>query len=76
MGVNISFKTSLMFICFGSAVVLFSAARPEPKLEHLIPKQPTPKPKVASIARIKPVLTKAIAAISYRIVVDLSLIHI
>jgi lipoprotein-anchoring transpeptidase ErfK/SrfK len=72
MGVNISFKTSLMFICFGSAVVLFSAARPEPKLEHLILKQPAPKPKVASIARIKPVLTKAIAAMSSRIVVDLS----
>jgi lipoprotein-anchoring transpeptidase ErfK/SrfK len=72
MGVNISFKTSLMFICFGSAVVLFSAARPEPKLEHLILKQPAPKPKVASIARIKPLLTKAIAAMSSRIVVDLS----
>lgn len=72
MGVNISLKTSLMVICFGSAVVLFSAARPEPKLHELIPKKPTPKPNVESIARIKPVLTKAIAAMSSRIVVDLS----
>jgi len=72
MGINISFKTSLMFICFGSAVVLFSAARPEPTPKHLIPKPPTPKPKIASISLVKPVLTNAIAAMSSRLVVDLS----
>jgi lipoprotein-anchoring transpeptidase ErfK/SrfK len=67
MGINISFKTSLMFVLFGSAGVLFSAARPEPK-----PIQVTPKPKVTRVSPATPVLTKAIAAISYRLVVDLS----
>ncbi|MCA1992206.1 MAG: L,D-transpeptidase [Coleofasciculus sp. S288] len=54
-----------MFVCFGSAVVLFSAARP--RLEATLP---TPKMKQA--LPVTPHLTMAIASISSRLVVDLS----
>ena len=67
MGLNNSFKTSLMLVCFGSAVVLFSAAQPEPK-----PIPPKPKPQMTRVALLTPQLKIAIASISSRLVVDLS----
>ncbi|HEY9635173.1 MAG TPA: L,D-transpeptidase [Coleofasciculaceae cyanobacterium] len=57
-----------MFICFASAGVLFSAARPEPKPILVKP----PKPKITLALPVTPVLTKAIASFSSRLVVDLS----
>jgi lipoprotein-anchoring transpeptidase ErfK/SrfK len=70
MGKNNSFKTSLMFICFGSAALLFSAAQtePKPKPKPAIPKQS----EITLVSPITPLLTKAIASISSRLVVDLS----
>jgi lipoprotein-anchoring transpeptidase ErfK/SrfK len=67
MVINYSLKTSLMLVCFGSAVVLFSAVQPEPK-----PMPVNPTPKISLISPVTPVLTKAIASISSRLVVDLS----
>ncbi len=64
---NSSFKTSVMLACFGSAVVLFSAAQPAPK-----PKLVTPKPKIKLVSPVIPLLTKALASVSSRVVVDLS----
>lgn len=55
-----------MLACFGSAIVLFSAARPEPK-----PKPPASKPKITLASPVSPVLINAIASISSRVVVDL-----
>lgn len=72
MGINYLLRTSWMLVCFGSAVVLFTAAQPKPKPK---PVPLTPKPKPAKIARVLPVtphLTAAIAATSSRVVVDLS----
>lgn len=60
-----------MLICFGSAVVLFSLARPEPEMKQK--SEPTQKTsKVAQVSLLTPVLTQAIANISTRLVVDLS----
>ena len=67
MGITNSLKTSLMLVCFGSAGVLLWAAPPEPE-----PKPVIPKPKIIQVSLVTPVLTKAIASISSRIVVDLS----
>lgn len=69
MGTTLSFKTSLMFMFFGSAGVLFSAARPAPapKLMLVIPS----KPKTTLALPATPILTKAIASFSSRLVVDL-----
>lgn len=58
-----------MLVCFGSAVVLFSAAQPKPKSVSLAPKL---KPKMVKILPATPYLTMTIAAMSSRIVVDLS----
>ncbi len=68
MGKNNSLKTILMLICFASAAVLFSAAwsKPEP-----MPQKPE-KPKIKLASPAIPVITKAIASISSRLVVDLS----
>jgi L,D-transpeptidase ErfK/SrfK len=68
MGTTLSFKTSLMFICFASAGVLFAMARPEPKP---MPVQPR-KPKIILVSPATPILTKTLAAFSSRLVVDLS----
>lgn len=68
MGFNISLKTRLMVACFASAGVLFAAARPEPSPQRLTP----PKSQVAQVLPTVPLLTKAIAAMSSRLVVDLS----
>lgn len=70
-GINNSFKTSLMLICFGSAGVLFSVARSEPEVKQ----ESEARPKTTEMARVSlltPELTKALAAISTRLVVDLS----
>ena len=72
MGINLSFKTRLMLICFGSAVLLFSAARPEPAPLKTIPKPKITQPKVRPASPATPVLSKAIASMSSRVVVDLS----
>ncbi len=69
MSINYSLKTSWMLVCFGAAVVLFSAAQPKLKPMPLIPK---PKPKMARVLRATPHITMALAAMSTRIVVDLS----
>ena len=58
-----------MLVCFGSAIALFAAAQPKPISVPLIPK---PKPKMAQALRATPSITMAIAAMSSRIVVDLS----
>ncbi|HEY9653480.1 MAG TPA: L,D-transpeptidase [Coleofasciculaceae cyanobacterium] len=68
MGFNLPLKTRLMFACFTSAGVLFAAAPPIPSQKLVTP----PQPKVAQVSPTVPVLTKAIAAISSRLVVDLS----
>lgn len=68
MGFNIPLKTRLMFACFASAGVLFAAAPPVPSQKLLT----RPQPKVAQVSPTVPVLIKAIAAISSRLVVDLS----
>jgi lipoprotein-anchoring transpeptidase ErfK/SrfK len=57
-----------MFIFFASAGVLFSVARPTPKPKPITPS----KPKMILASPATPVLTKAIASFSSRIVVDLS----
>lgn len=63
-----------MFLCFGSAVLLFSAAKPAlrlmPAKQQPVSVKPNPKVKLAS--PVIPLLNKAIASISYRLVVDLS----
>lgn len=60
-----------MLICFGSALVLFSLAPPEPEMKQK--SEPTQRTsKVAQVSLLTPVLTQAIANISTRIVVDLS----
>jgi lipoprotein-anchoring transpeptidase ErfK/SrfK len=69
MAINYSLKTSWMLVCFGSAVVLFSLAQPKLKPMPLIPK---PKPKMVRVLPATPPLIMAIAAMSSRIVVDLS----
>jgi len=56
-----------MLLCFGSAVVLFSAALPTGT-----PRSAKPKPKIALISPVTPVLIKAIATMNSRLVVDLS----
>jgi lipoprotein-anchoring transpeptidase ErfK/SrfK len=93
MGLPSLFKISLMLVCFGSAGMLFSAARPEPQpkpiaakpnksiwAEAIIPlpslKSVSPllaiKPEVKQASPVSPVLKKAIASVSSRLVVDLS----
>lgn len=67
MGITNFFKTSLMLVCFVSAGVLFSAARARLELKPV-----KIKPKIALASPVTPVLTKAIASISSRVVVDLS----
>ncbi|HEY9711682.1 MAG TPA: L,D-transpeptidase [Oculatellaceae cyanobacterium] len=62
-----SFKTTLMIACFGLAVALFSVARPAPA-----PKPVTAKPKIKLVSPVIPLLTKALASVSSRVVVDLS----
>ncbi len=54
-----------MFICFGSAVLLFSAARPRLQVTPSVSKGKQALP-------VTPHLTMAIASISSRLVVDLS----
>lgn len=56
-----------MLACFGSAVALFSAARPAPEAKLV-----TPKPKIKLVSPIIPVMTKTLASVSSRVVVDLS----
>lgn len=58
-----------MLVCFGSAIVLISAVQPKPNLVLWTPKF---KPKVTKALPATPHVTKAIAAMSSRIVVDLS----
>lgn len=83
MGLTNLLKTSLMVVCFGSAIALFSAARPEPLPKIVIPQLQIPsvlpvihrllaKPKVKPVSPVTPLLTKALTSISSRIVVDLS----
>lgn len=83
MGITNLLKTSLMVVCFGSAIALFSAARPEPLPKLVIPQFKRPpilsivprfslKPTVKTVLPVTPLLKKAIASISYRIIVDLS----
>jgi lipoprotein-anchoring transpeptidase ErfK/SrfK len=67
MGITNLFKTSLMLVCFVSAGVLFSAARP-----RLEPKPVKSKAKIPLASPVIPVMTKALASISSRVVVDLS----
>ena len=75
MGMNNWLKTSWMIVCFGSAVALFAAAQPTPKLVSLPPKpiqHKPPKPKVARALPVTPHITTVLKAVSSRIVVDLS----
>ncbi|MFB8792033.1 MAG: L,D-transpeptidase [Potamolinea sp.] len=82
-GLIISYKISLMIVCFGSALALLSAVRPAPEVKFLTPQaKVTPKspaksglklkPKNKRISLVTPVLMKEIAAIRSRLVVDLS----
>jgi len=87
MGLTKSFQTtSLMIVCFGSAAVLFWAARPPSPTKLLAPQPPKSKivqaspvnpllifkPEVKRVLPITPLLKNAIATISYKVVVDLS----
>lgn len=83
MGLTNLLKTSLMIVCFGSAVVLFSAVRREPQPKPTVSKLPTTqifslthlltiKPEVKRVSPVTPLLKNAIASSSSRIVVDLS----
>lgn len=56
-----------MIACFGLAVALFSAVRPAPA-----PKPVKPKPTIKLVSPVVPLLTKTLASVSYRVVVDLS----
>jgi hypothetical protein len=48
MCITNSFKTSLMLVCFGSAGVLFSVARPEPEVKQ----ESEARPKIPEMARV------------------------
>jgi lipoprotein-anchoring transpeptidase ErfK/SrfK len=83
MGLTNLLKTSLMIVCFGSALVLFSARRREPQPKSAAPKLPIPqvlsvthllaiKPEVKRVSPVTPLIKNAIASSSSRIVVDLS----
>ncbi len=83
MGLTNLLKTSLMVVCFGSAVVLFSAERREPQPKPTAPKRPITqilsvthsfaiKPEVKRVSPVTPLLKNAISSFSSRIVVDLS----
>jgi lipoprotein-anchoring transpeptidase ErfK/SrfK len=82
-GVNISYKISLMIVCFSCALALLSAVRPPTEAQSVTPQiKVTPKssaksgltlkPKNKRIALVTPVLSKAIAKLRSRLVVDLS----
>ena len=71
MAINYSLKASWMVLCFGSAILWFSAAQPKLKPVSVIPKA-KPQPTMAQVLPATDSLKMAIAAMSYRIVVDLS----
>ena len=69
MAINYSLKTSWMLVCFGSALLCFSVAQPKLKPLWVMPQA---KPKMLRALPATPFLKMAIAAMSSRIVVDLS----
>jgi lipoprotein-anchoring transpeptidase ErfK/SrfK len=82
-GLTISYKISLMIVCFSSALALLSAVRSPIEAQFVSPQiKVTPqssaksgltiKPKNKRIALVTPVLSKAIANLRSRLVVDLS----
>lgn len=82
MSLTNSFQTtSLMIVCFGSAAVLFWAAKPPDRLKSIAPQTPKPKltqvrlvrwTQVKRVEPITPVLKNAIALVTAKVVVDLS----
>lgn len=79
IGINNLLKISWMLVCFGSAIMLFSAAQPNSKSISVSKHKPISvpltlpaKPKMAKALRATPPITMALAAMSSRIVVDLS----